>query len=94
MGFPEPRTGEPYRNRRKQIQNACKLAGVPYSPRIASGTMWPYFLADTHKESLPTIQKMLGHRNVTTTAKVCAKFVEDVVEAAEKLKVTQLAHTN
>jgi len=92
--FPNPETGEPYRNRRKQIQNACKLAGVPYYSWHCIRHHVASLLADTHKESLPTIQKMLGHQNVTTTARYVQSLSQDVVEAAEKLKVTQLAHTN
>jgi integrase len=92
--FPNPKTGEPYRNRRKQIQNACSLAGVPYYSWHCIRHHVASLLADTHKESLPTIQKMLGHQNVTTTARYVQSLSQDVVEAAEKLKVTQLAHTN
>ena len=84
----------PYRNRRKQIRTACKLAGVPYYSWHCIRHHVASLLADTHKESLPTIQKMLGHQNVTTTARYIQSLSQDVVEAAEKLKTTQSTHTN
>lgn len=83
--FPNPETGLPYQNRRKQIRNACRLAGVPYYSWHCIRHHVASLLADTHKESLPTIQKMLGHQNVTTTARYIQSLSQDVVEAAEKL---------
>lgn len=91
--FPNPETGEPYRNRRKQILNACRLAGVPYYSWHCIRHHVASLLADTHKESLPTIQKILGHQNVTTTARYIQSLSQDVVGASEKLQSTHSEHS-
>lgn len=83
--FPNPDTGEPYRNRRKQIRNACRDAGVPYYSWHCIRHHVASLMADTYKESLPTIQKLLGHQNVNTTARYVQSLSQDVVTAAEKL---------
>lgn len=92
--FPNPETGLPFKNRRKQIRNACRLAGVPYYSWHCIRHHVASLLADTHKESLPTIQKMLGHQNITTTARYVQSLSQDVIEAAEKLKTAQMTRPN
>jgi integrase len=91
--FPNPETGEPYRNRRWQIKTVCALAGVPYYSWHCIRHYVASFLADTHKESLPTIQRILGHQNITTTARYIQSLSRDVVEAAEKLQSTHQGHS-
>ena len=62
--FPNPETGEPYRNRRAQIRRACLNAGVPYYSWHTIRHHVASLLADHFKQSLPTVQKMLGHTQV------------------------------
>ncbi len=91
--FPNPETGEPYKNRRWQIKTACAIAGVPYYSWHCIRHHVASLLADIHKESLPTIQKMLGHQNVTTTARYVQSLSQDVIGAAEKLQSTHPKHS-
>lgn len=85
--FPNPRTGEPYKNRRKQIRNVCKAAGVPYYGWHSIRHHVASLLADTHKVSLPTIQKMLGHANLTTTQGYIQSLSDGVREAGDLLRI-------
>jgi len=94
--FPNHKTGLPYKNRRKQIANICQSARVPdygwHSVRHHVASL----LADKFKASLPTIQKLLGHTQVTTTSRYIQSLGADAVEAAERLKIdqsTQPMHT-
>lgn len=85
--FPNPETGVPYKNRRKQIRNVCKAAGVPYYGWHSIRHHVASLLADTHKVSLPTIQKMLGHANLTTTQIYVQSLTDGVREAGELLRI-------
>lgn len=69
------------------------MAGVPYYSWHCIRHHVASLLADTHKESLPTIQKILGHQNVTTTARYIQSMSQDVVGAAEKLQSTHQEHS-
>lgn len=88
--FPNPETGEPYRNRRAQIRRACLNAGVPYYPWHCIRHHVASLLADAHKVSLPTIQRMLGHQRLTTTEKYIQTLGEGQRAAADLLKIEKL----
>jgi integrase len=83
--FPNPETGLPFVDRRKQLKRICKDAGIPYLGFHAIRHHVASLLADQYKESLPTIQKMLGHTRVSTTDRYIQSMTEDQRTAAEKL---------
>ncbi len=85
--FPNPETGEPYKNRRAQIRRACLDAGVPYYSWHCIRHHVASLLTDTYKQSLPTVQKMLGHQKLTTTERYVQSLTEGQREAADLLKV-------
>lgn len=87
--FPNPETGLPYVDRRKQLKRICREAVVPYLGFHAIRHHVASLLADTHKESLPTIQKMLGHQRLTTTERYVQNLGDGQREAAEKLSFLQ-----
>jgi len=84
--FPNPKTGEPYRDRRRQIKRICKTAGVSYLGWHAIRHHVASLLVDAEKISLPTVQKMLGHANLTTTQIYVQELSDGMKEAAELLK--------
>lgn len=88
--FPNPETGKPYRNRRAQIRRACLDGGVPYYSWHTIRHHVASLLADEHKISLPTIQRMLGHQNLTTTQRYIQTLGEGQREAADLLKIQTL----
>jgi len=90
--FPNPKTGLPYRNRRKQIRNVCAVAGVPYYGFHAIRHHVASLMADEHKASLPTIQRMLGHTQVSTTARYIQSVTDDLRAAAERLTIKSPAN--
>ena len=91
--FPNPETGQPYRNRRAQIRRACLNAGVPYYSWHCIRHHVASLLSDEHKVSLPTIQRMLGHQRLTTTEKYVQSLGEGQREAADLLKIKTLPAT-
>jgi integrase len=87
--FPNPETGLPYKNRRKQIKNVCKAAGVPNYGWHSIRHHVASLLADYHKISLPTVQRMLGHANLTTTQRYIHSLTDGVREAGALLQISK-----
>ena len=88
--FPNPRTGKPYVCRDKQIAKICKAAGVENLWWHAIRHHVASLLSDIHKKSLPTISKMLGHANLTTTQIYISSLTDDVRDSAELLSPKNL----
>lgn len=91
--YANPATSKPFVDRRKQLQSICRKAGVGYLGYHAIRHSVASLLADTHKISLPTIQKILGHSRMTTTEKYIHSLGEGEREAAEMLKIDQTMHS-
>jgi len=92
--FPNSETGQPFIDRRKQLKRICRAAEIPYLGFHAIRHHVASLLADTHKVSLPTIQKMLGHSRLTTTERYVQSLGQGVREAANLLtSSTQNQHT-
>ena len=85
--FPNPETGKPYVDRRKQLKRICRDAGVPCLGFHAIRHHVASLLADIHKVSLPSIQKMLGHSRATTTERYVQSLGDGVREAADCLRI-------
>lgn len=66
-GQPGPRYGQPFLVRRKFLKGLCARAGVRPFGFHALRRYVAYTLADTHKISAKTIQRVLRHKHVTTT---------------------------
>jgi len=82
---PGPTYGKPFSKRYHWLNGLCKQAGVkpfswhPIRHWVAS------MLADKHKISTPTIQKILGHERLSTTDRYVTRVTTDVAEALGKL---------
>jgi len=87
--FPNPRTENSYKNRRAQIKRACLDGKVPYYTWHSIRHFVASLLADEHKISLPTIQRMLGHQRLTTTERYVQTLSEGQREVADLLKIDQ-----
>jgi integrase len=85
--FPNPDTHLPYVDRRKQLKRICVAAGVPYLGFHAIRHHVASLLADTHKQSLPTIQKMLGHSRASTSERYIQSLGDGVREASDLLQI-------
>lgn len=85
--FPNPRTGLPFVDRRKQLKKICLSAGIQYLGYHSIRHHVASLLADTHKVSLPTIQKMLGHTRASTTDRYLQSIGEGVRDAADLLQI-------
>jgi integrase len=85
--FPNPRTGLPFVDRRKQLRRICRSAGVDVCGFHAIRHHVASLLADRFKVSLPTIQKMLGHSRLTTTDRYIQSLGNGVREASDLLQI-------
>jgi integrase len=85
--FPNPRTGLPFVDRRKQLKRICRHADISYMGFHTIRHHVASLLADTHKVSLPTIQKMLGHTRASTTDRYLQSIGEGVRDAADLLQI-------
>ena len=76
-----PRYGERYTHRLKWMRALCRRAGI--TPPFGLHAIRRYVasvLADTHKKSAKSIQRVLRHSAVTTTEKYIGNVNQDLVE--------------
>ncbi len=86
------RYGDRYTARRRFMAGLRKRAGI--EKRIGFHALRRFFgslLAD-NREKLPTIQKLLGHANVSTTDRYIYRLKDDTKQAVEKIKFEKKAH--
>jgi integrase len=72
------RYGEPHKERRWFLKTLCKRAGVQYFGYHALRRYVASVLADTHKVSSKTIQRILRHKKLSTTEKYIHKINQDL----------------
>jgi len=81
-----PNYGQRYTARKKFLKGLCKKAGVKEISFHALRRFFASLLADKHKESMPTIQKLLGHASVNTTERYVQRIHGDTRAAVAKIK--------
>ena len=80
-----PCDGQPYKYRRWFMEKICTRAGVQPFGFHALRRFSASLLADKFKQSMPTVQKILRHANVTTTE----RYVQ-AIEAGQKFALDAL----
>ncbi len=71
--------GQPFTSRHQFMKGLCKRAGVKPFGFHALRRYVASLLADTHKVSAKTIQRILRHKNVTTTERYIQNINRDLV---------------
>lgn len=82
---PGPHYGKPYLVRRRFTKSLCERAGIRPFGFHALRHFVASMLADKHKESTPTIQRILGHERLSTTDRYVQRISSDIGEALGKL---------
>lgn len=80
------RYGDRYTTRRKFMRGLCKRARVRSFGFHALRRFFASILADKYKESIPVIQKLLGHASPNTTEKYIFNISQDAKKAVEQIK--------
>jgi integrase len=90
-----PHHGQPFTQRRKFMRGLCKRAGVKPFGFHALRRYVASVLADTHKQSSKTIQRVLRHKNVSTTEKYIQAINDDLQSTMNLLSKSKIhiAHT-
>jgi len=70
--------GKPFTTRRKFLKGLCKRAGIRPFEFHALRRYVASVLADTHKVSAKTIQRVLRHKNVMTTERHIQNINQDL----------------
>jgi len=70
--------GEPFKARPKFLKELCKRAGIKYFGYHALRRYVASMLADTHKLSSKRVQRILRHKNVTTTERYMQNLNDDM----------------
>jgi integrase len=89
--FPNPSTGDRYRQRPKLIQGICKRAGVPYYGFHSIRHYVANLMSDRLKVSTKRISRLLRHTNIRTTEIYLGKDLEDLRETVELLDKNQFS---
>lgn len=79
--------GKPFTTRRKFMHGICKRAGIKEFGFHALRRYVASVLADTHKVSAKTIQRILRHKNVTTTERYIQNINNDLEVTMNMLSV-------
>lgn len=83
-----PRYGDRFTTRRRFMRSLCKRAGIEKDLGFHSlRRFFASILADKHKESLPVIQKLLGHASMLTTEKYVYNIFQDIKKAVDKIEI-------
>lgn len=83
-----PRYGDKYTARRKFMRSLCKRAAIEKNLGFHSlRRFFASLLADKHRESLPIIQKLLGHSSMVTTEKYVYNIFQDARSAVDKINI-------
>ena len=77
--------GQPYKARRKFMQSLCKRAKIKRFGFHALRKYVASVLADTHKVSAKKIQRVLRHKNVTTTERYIMHLNQDLADTMNLL---------
>ena len=78
--------GQPFTTRRQFMKGLCKRAGVKEFGFHALRRYVASVLADTHKISAKSIQRILRHKNVTTTERYIQNINHDLESTVNLLK--------
>jgi integrase len=81
-----PNYGERYTARRRLMKGLCKRADIKDFGFHGLRRFFASLLADTHRESIPTIQKLLGHASPRTTELYVKRISGDTRAAVEKIQ--------
>jgi integrase len=81
-----PRYGDRYTARRRFMKGLCNRAGIKPFGFHALRRFFGSLLADKYKESIPTIQKLLGHASPNTTERYIYNISHDAKRAVEQIK--------
>ena len=88
-----PHAGQPFNYRRRFLKGLCKRAGIQsfgfHSLRRYVASM----LADTHKVSAKTIQRILRHKSLQTTERYIQNLNHDLAGIMELLDVNKIEST-
>jgi len=87
-----PRYGDRYTTRRKFMKGLCDKAGIEPFGFHALRRFFGSLLADKYKESVPVIQKLLGHASPTTTERYIFNISEDVKKAVDQINLKGFTH--
>lgn len=83
--------GQPFTTRRAFMHGICKRAGVKEFGFHALRRYVASVLADTHKVSAKTIQRILRHKNVTTTERYIQNINNDLEATMNMLSFKSVA---
>ena len=85
-----PHHGQPFKSRQKFMRGLCKRAGVKPFGFHALRRYVASVLADTHKQSSKTIQRVLRHKNVTTTERYIQNINPDLKSTMNLLSESKI----
>lgn len=87
---PGPHYGKPYIVRRRFLKSFCEQAGIRAFGFHALRRYVASVLSDKYKVGTPTIQKILGHENVSTTDRYVQNISGDIKSALGNLGEREL----
>jgi integrase len=82
------RYGERYTVRQRFVKDLCEDAEIRSFGFHALRRFFGSLLADKYKESIPVIQKILGHASPVTTERYVFNISEDVKKAVDQIELS------
>jgi len=85
-----PHHGKPFKSRQKFMRGLCKRAGIKPFGFHALRRYVASVLADIHKQSSKTIQRVLRHKDVTTTERYIQNINDDLKSTMNLLSESKI----